>query len=142
MTNPAHLSGLVHLDNFIMTRHFRPSIGTVQKQIQPRRRRQQTIPPAVIKNTPRYEYIRLPALQVIKFFMTRHIFLFISLYLRHAIAQPNSFCRRAYKKLALAPLHFIKLRNHGQIIQFHKTCTATLGPGQFFMPALSLANDL
>jgi hypothetical protein len=28
MTNPAHLSGSRHLDNFIMTRNFRPSTGS------------------------------------------------------------------------------------------------------------------
>jgi len=31
MTDPAHLSGLRHLDNFIMTPNTRPSIGTLQK---------------------------------------------------------------------------------------------------------------
>ncbi len=31
MTNPAHLSGPCHLDNFIMTPNARPSIGTMQK---------------------------------------------------------------------------------------------------------------
>ena len=45
MTNPAHLSGLRHLDSFIVTPNARPSIGTLQKQIQPRRRRQLIKPP-------------------------------------------------------------------------------------------------
>jgi hypothetical protein len=31
MTNPAHLSGPRHLDNFIVTPNARPSIGTLQK---------------------------------------------------------------------------------------------------------------
>jgi hypothetical protein len=31
MTNPAHLSGSRHLDNFIMIPDARPSIGTLQK---------------------------------------------------------------------------------------------------------------
>jgi hypothetical protein len=30
-TNPAHLSGLHHLDNFIVTRNLRTSIWTLQK---------------------------------------------------------------------------------------------------------------
>jgi hypothetical protein len=30
-TNPAHLSGPRHLDNFILKRNHRPSIGTLQK---------------------------------------------------------------------------------------------------------------
>jgi hypothetical protein len=30
-TNPAHLSGPHHLDNFILTRNLHPSIGTLQK---------------------------------------------------------------------------------------------------------------
>ena len=32
-TNPAHLSGLSHLDNFIMTQNFRPFTGTLQKHM-------------------------------------------------------------------------------------------------------------
>jgi hypothetical protein len=31
ITNPAHLSGPRHLDNFIVTPNARPSIGTLQK---------------------------------------------------------------------------------------------------------------
>ena len=31
MTNPAHLSGLVHLDSFIMTPKARPATGALQK---------------------------------------------------------------------------------------------------------------
>ena len=31
VTNPAHLSGHSHLDNFIVTFSFRPFIGTMQK---------------------------------------------------------------------------------------------------------------
>jgi hypothetical protein len=33
MTNPTHLSGPRHLDNFIVTRNFRPSARTLQKRI-------------------------------------------------------------------------------------------------------------
>jgi hypothetical protein len=33
MTNPAHLSGPRHLDNFIMTQNDRPLIGTLQKRM-------------------------------------------------------------------------------------------------------------
>src|SRR5664279_5393635 len=33
MTNPAHLSGPRHLDNFILTRNLRPSTGTLQKRM-------------------------------------------------------------------------------------------------------------
>jgi hypothetical protein len=33
MTNPAHLSGPRHLDNFIVTSNFRSSIGTLQKRM-------------------------------------------------------------------------------------------------------------
>ena len=33
MTNPAHLSGPRHLDNFILTRNLHPSIGTLQKHM-------------------------------------------------------------------------------------------------------------
>jgi hypothetical protein len=33
MTNPAHLSGPRHLDNFIMTQKLHPSIGTLQKRM-------------------------------------------------------------------------------------------------------------
>ena len=33
MTNPAHLSGLSHLDNFIVTRKSYPLIGTLQKRM-------------------------------------------------------------------------------------------------------------
>jgi len=33
VTNPAHLSGLSHLDNFIMTPNARPPIGTLQKRM-------------------------------------------------------------------------------------------------------------
>ena len=33
VTNPAHLSGLSHLDNFIVTRKSCPSIGTLQKRM-------------------------------------------------------------------------------------------------------------
>ena len=33
MTNPAHLSGPRHLDNFIVTRKFYPLIGTLQKRM-------------------------------------------------------------------------------------------------------------
>ena len=33
MTNPAHLSGLSHLDCFILTPNFHPSIGTLQKRM-------------------------------------------------------------------------------------------------------------
>jgi len=33
VTNPAHLSGLSHLDNFIVTRNLSPFIGTVQKHM-------------------------------------------------------------------------------------------------------------
>jgi hypothetical protein len=33
MTNPAHLSGLGHLDSFIMTPNARPPIGTLQKRM-------------------------------------------------------------------------------------------------------------
>ena len=33
VTNPAHLPGLSHLDNFIVTRNLSPSIGTVQKRM-------------------------------------------------------------------------------------------------------------
>jgi hypothetical protein len=33
MTNPAHLSGPRHLDNFIMTPNARPLIGTLQKRM-------------------------------------------------------------------------------------------------------------
>jgi len=33
VTNPAHLSGLSHLDHFIVTRNLSPSIGTVQKHM-------------------------------------------------------------------------------------------------------------
>ena len=32
-TNPAHLSGLRHLDNFIVTPNARPPIGTLQKRM-------------------------------------------------------------------------------------------------------------
>jgi len=32
-TNPAHLSGLRHLDNFIVTPNARPPIGTLQKHM-------------------------------------------------------------------------------------------------------------
>jgi hypothetical protein len=32
-TNPAHLSGLVHLDSLIVTPNARPSIGTLQKHM-------------------------------------------------------------------------------------------------------------
>jgi len=33
VTNPAHLSGPRDLDNFIVTRNFRPSTGTLQKHM-------------------------------------------------------------------------------------------------------------
>jgi hypothetical protein len=33
MTNPAHLSGLRHLDSFIVTKNFSPSTGTLQKRM-------------------------------------------------------------------------------------------------------------
>ena len=33
MTNPVHLSGPCHLDNFIVTPNARPSIGTLQKHM-------------------------------------------------------------------------------------------------------------
>jgi len=33
LTNPAHLSGLSHLDSFIVTPNARPSIGTLQKRM-------------------------------------------------------------------------------------------------------------
>jgi hypothetical protein len=33
VTNPAHLSGLSHLDNFIVTRKSSPIIGTLQKRM-------------------------------------------------------------------------------------------------------------
>jgi hypothetical protein len=33
VTNPAHLSGLSHLDNFIVTRKSCPLIGTLQKHM-------------------------------------------------------------------------------------------------------------
>ena len=33
VTNPAHLSGLSHLDNFIVTPKTRPLIGTLQKHM-------------------------------------------------------------------------------------------------------------
>ena len=33
MTNPAHLSGPRHLDNFIVTRNLHPSTGTLQKHM-------------------------------------------------------------------------------------------------------------
>ena len=33
MTNPAHLSGLRHLNSFIMTPNTRPFIGTLQKHM-------------------------------------------------------------------------------------------------------------
>jgi len=33
LTNPAHLSGPRHLDNFILTRNFHPSTGTLQKRM-------------------------------------------------------------------------------------------------------------
>jgi hypothetical protein len=33
MTNPAHLSGPRHLDNFIVTTNIRPSTGTLQKHM-------------------------------------------------------------------------------------------------------------
>jgi hypothetical protein len=33
MTNPAHLSGPRHLDNFILTRNLHPSTGTLQKHM-------------------------------------------------------------------------------------------------------------
>jgi hypothetical protein len=33
MTNPAHLSGPRHLDNFILTRNLHPSTGTLQKRM-------------------------------------------------------------------------------------------------------------
>jgi hypothetical protein len=33
MTNPAHLSGPRHPDNFIVTPNARPSIGTLQKRM-------------------------------------------------------------------------------------------------------------
>jgi hypothetical protein len=33
MTNPAHLSGLRHLDNFIVTTNIRSSTGTLQKRM-------------------------------------------------------------------------------------------------------------
>ena len=33
MTNPAHLSGLRHLDSFIVTLNLRPFIGTLQKHM-------------------------------------------------------------------------------------------------------------
>jgi hypothetical protein len=46
---------------------------------------------AVIKNTQQYENIRLPALQVIKCIMTRHIFTTYKFIPRHAICQPNTF---------------------------------------------------
>jgi hypothetical protein len=48
VTDLAHLSGLRHLDSFIVTPNPRPPIGTLQKRMPTRRRRQQTIPPAVI----------------------------------------------------------------------------------------------
>jgi hypothetical protein len=32
-TNPARLSGPRHLDNFVVTRNFRPSTGTLQKHM-------------------------------------------------------------------------------------------------------------
>jgi hypothetical protein len=72
MTNPAHLSGLRHLDSFIVTPNYRPFIGTLQKRMptltqtatQLNRR-------AVNNNTAQYRHIRLPALQVILFIVTR-----------------------------------------------------------------------
>jgi hypothetical protein len=33
MKNPAHLSGLRHLDSFIVTRNFHSSTGTLQKRM-------------------------------------------------------------------------------------------------------------
>jgi hypothetical protein len=33
MTNPSHLSGPRHLDNFIVTPNLHPSIGTLQKRM-------------------------------------------------------------------------------------------------------------
>jgi len=33
MTDPAHLSGPRHLDNFILTQNLHPPIGTLQKRI-------------------------------------------------------------------------------------------------------------
>ena len=33
MRNPAHLSGPRHLDSFIVTKNFRPSIRTLQKRM-------------------------------------------------------------------------------------------------------------
>jgi hypothetical protein len=33
MTNPAHLSGPLHLDNFILTKNLHPSTGTLQKHM-------------------------------------------------------------------------------------------------------------
>jgi hypothetical protein len=38
MTDPAHLSGPRHLDNFIMTPNAHPSIGTLQKRMPTRTR--------------------------------------------------------------------------------------------------------
>ena len=38
MTNPAHLSGPRHLDNFFLTPNARPPIGTLQKRMPTRTR--------------------------------------------------------------------------------------------------------
>jgi len=49
MTNPAHLSGPRHLDNFVVTRNFHPSTGTCKNACQPWHRRQLIKPPGRYK---------------------------------------------------------------------------------------------
>jgi hypothetical protein len=49
MTNPAHLSGLRHLDNFIMTPNARPPIGTLQKHM-----------PTLIRQAAEWQLIKPP----------------------------------------------------------------------------------
>jgi len=74
VTNSYHLPGLSHLNNFIVTRKFCPLIGTVQKRMPTLTQTatpHTTGPLTIIR---RVQYIRLPALQVIIFTLTRYFF--------------------------------------------------------------------
>ena len=90
-TNPAHLSGLSHLDNSIMTRKLSSIyLDFAKTHANPDTDGNFPYHRAVIKNTHcNLCTIRLPVLQVIKCIMTRQLRTVYKFLPRHTIALPN-----------------------------------------------------
>ena len=145
VTTPFHLPGLSHLDNFIVTQKSCSFTGTLQKLMPTPTQTatpHTTGPLAIIQRD--FQDVRLPALLLILFILTRKLFSSLQLLSqRSRCALTNTFQLTTSSTMTNFSASLIYLPSHFKkiglpLLSGFFLCTARLNLANFFIPALAL----